>query len=172
MASACLTPRAPPTATTVFIYDAYTLRRNVVRALGHAAARKYDRYFAIAENPILINALLRKNAALDPDYATGFLQRELRHVLAARWPSVRVVDRPADADLVFWMVWDFAFCSVFSPIEALAWEAQKGTLWSTCTEHAKMLAKLQQSPRWQKRGGRDFVFLIDDPHQPTEYGSR
>ena len=78
MASACLTPRAPPTATTVFIYDAYTLRRTVVRALGHAAARKYDRYFAIAENPILINALLRKNAALDPDYATGFLQRELR----------------------------------------------------------------------------------------------
>jgi hypothetical protein len=170
--AACVTPRAPPTATTVFIYDAYTLRRNVVRALGHAAAHKYDRYFAIAENPILINALLRKNAALDPDYATGFLQRELRHVLAARWPSVRVVDRPADADLVFWMVWDFAFCSVFSPIEALAWEAQKGTLWSTCTEHAKMLAKLQQSPRWQKRGGRDFVFLIDDPHQPTEYGSR
>ena len=89
MASACLTPRAPPTATTVFIYDAYTLRRTVVRALGHTAARKYDRYFAIAENPILINALLRKNAALDPDYATGFLQRELRHVLAARWPSVR-----------------------------------------------------------------------------------
>ena len=39
MASACLTPRAPPTATTVFIYDAYTLRRTVVRALGHAAAR-------------------------------------------------------------------------------------------------------------------------------------
>ena len=69
--AACVTPRAPPTATTVFIYDAYTLRRNVVRALGHAAARKYDRYFAIAENPILINALLRKNAALDPDYATA-----------------------------------------------------------------------------------------------------
>ena len=64
MASACLTPRAPPTATTVFIFDAYTLRRSVVRALGHTAARKYDRYFAIAENPILINALLRKNAAL------------------------------------------------------------------------------------------------------------
>ena len=81
MASACLTPRAPPTATTAFIYDAYTLRRTVVRALGHTAARKYDRYFAIAENPILINALLRKNAALDPDYATGFLQRELRHVV-------------------------------------------------------------------------------------------
>ena len=71
--AACVTPRAPPTATTVFIYDAYTLRRTVVRALGHTAARKYDRYFAIAENPILINALLRKNAALDPDYATGFL---------------------------------------------------------------------------------------------------
>ena len=41
MASACLTPRAPPTATTVFIFDAYTLRRSVVRALGHTAARKY-----------------------------------------------------------------------------------------------------------------------------------
>ena len=67
--------------------------------------------------------LLRKNAALDPDYATGFLQRELRNVLAARWPNVRVVERPADADLIFWMVWDFAFCAVFSPIEALAWEA-------------------------------------------------
>ena len=87
MASACLTPRAPPTATTVFIYDAYTLRRTVVRALGHTAARKYDRYFAIAENPILINALLRKNAALDPDYATGFLQRELREHHHRRIPA-------------------------------------------------------------------------------------
>ena len=69
MSSACISARTPPTATTVFIYDAYTLRRTVVRALGHTAARKYDRYFAIAENPILINALLRKNAALDPDHS-------------------------------------------------------------------------------------------------------
>ena len=64
MSSACISARTPPTATTVFIYDAYTLRRTVVRALGHTAARKYDRYFAIAENPILINALLRKNAVI------------------------------------------------------------------------------------------------------------
>ena len=34
MTSACVTPRAPPT-TTVFIYDAHTLRRTVVRALAH-----------------------------------------------------------------------------------------------------------------------------------------
>ena len=38
MSSACISARTPPTATTVFIYDAYTLRRTVVRALGHAAA--------------------------------------------------------------------------------------------------------------------------------------
>lgn len=75
---------------------------------------------------------------------------------------MRFVDHPADADAVLWLVWDFALCHA-SGTRLLKWEIGKTRLTASCPAHTALLHALQQTPRWQRHNGRDFVFIVNDP---------
>ena len=75
--------------------------------------------------------------------------------------NLRIVDSPNDADVVLWLVWDYAFC-LASGVVPLAWERGKGRLTASCTAHVAMMRWLTRTPRWQRMNGRDFAFIVDD----------
>ena len=74
----------------------------------------------------------------DPEYPDAYVQKELRPWLESRWPRVRVVQTPAEAELVIWAVWDFALCRAANA-SMLEWERLKGRLSCSCAAHRGLL---------------------------------
>ena len=143
---------APPSSPlNLFIYDHRTLRPVVERELGSEALRWFDsNYTACAVTPDACTSF-------DTEYADGWLQRELPLALG---PRVRLVSSPQMADGVLWLVWDYALC-VASGVQPAAWERSKQRLAASCAAHIALLRWLQTTPRWHRKGGADFAFIVD-----------
>ena len=150
----------------VYLYTHTALRPIVREVLGTNALHWYDTNYSICA------ATPKTCMHYDAEFPDGILQRELP--LAIRTASLsthngsqsssrnlRIVDSPNDADVVLWLVWDYAFC-LASGVVPLAWERGKGRLTASCTAHVAMMRWLTRTPRWQRMNGRDFAFIVDD----------
>jgi hypothetical protein len=147
----CSTPNSHQ--VRVFVYDFKTLSPK------HAWWPEYVRF---AEEP----ARLGHGPADDFEWPFAMIQLRLPSLLAIR-PDIVVVDEPRDADLVLWLVWEFAVCRA-SGHRMKQWESQKGHVWGSCPAYTSLVAWLQTTERWAANGGRDFVFMAADAHQVVQ----
>ena len=129
-------------------------------------ARWWDMYVRYVEDP----SLLRHGPQHDPEWADHMIISRLPTALVAA--GAQIVRSPAQADMVVWSLWDFGLCAA---VEAEGpakdsnrierWEHLKGHTWGSCAAHGRLLKWLTGTARWKRRGGRDFVFTVNDPHQ-------
>mmetsp|Transcript_63064 Transcript_63064/g.150287 ORF Transcript_63064/g.150287 Transcript_63064/m.150287 type:complete len:649 (+) Transcript_63064:103-2049(+) len=98
----------------------------------------------------------------DPDYPDPFVSRDMRTVIAERFPRLSIVDEPSEAQLVFWMVWDYALC-LANGTRIEKWSIGKRRFKHSCPLHWTLWKWLQTTPRWERNGGRDYIIMMADP---------
>mmetsp|Transcript_64524 Transcript_64524/g.154103 ORF Transcript_64524/g.154103 Transcript_64524/m.154103 type:complete len:920 (+) Transcript_64524:181-2940(+) len=148
----------------VFIYDHLTLGYQARKVLGDASSW-WPNYTHWSEHPL---ELLHQT---DPDYPDPFVALELRAAIESRWQdTLQVVTNPKDADILLWLVWDFALCKAnHTPAEE--WEFDKRRYKQSCPLMWRLWRWLQSTSLWERRDGKDFVFLMADP-EGIEAGRR
>jgi len=109
-----------------------------------------------------------KNESWDQEPPDAFIQLELPQVLSDRWPEVTVVDSAEDADMVLWLVWDYALC-IASGHTPAPWERFKGRLSQSCEAHWRLLEWVQGTPRWNRNSGVDYMFIVDSIYSWESY---
>jgi len=147
----------------VFLYNATTLQPVVQKLFQNATW--WSTYASWAESPF---TMPDKNASWDQEPPDVFIQSELPKVLSDRWPEITVVDSAEDADMVLWLVWDYALC-IASGYVPLNWELNKGRLPQSCEAHWKLLEWIQGTPRWRRNNGTDHVFIVDSMYSWESY---
>jgi len=142
---------------SAFIYDWTTFPADGAKELDkHAPKGWYKKYMHWSGLP---NELI----GVDPEYADPYFQSELRWAITTRWKNIQIVDDPNKAQIVFWLIWDYALCSA-TGAHRLRWEELKGRYSASCHAHWRLLEWLETTPRWRRHKGRDFVVLMVDPH--------
>jgi len=148
----------------IFIYDHASIEQQAGEVLGGNLRRaghwwwKFKRWSSC---PWLLLKDPEGREELDPDYPDPFLTNELPRTLAEKFPDFELVSNPDDADLVLWLLWDFALCLANGTV-AKRWYIGKKRYKNSCPVHWHLWSWVQSTPRWQRNNGRDFVILMSD----------
>lgn len=155
----------------IFIYNASTLApvvKQQFRGTESSWWQSYEQWSRDPLSPPKLHNDLTVETARNPEVADGFIQAGLYARLQSRWPNMELVDQADDAEIVLWLVWDFALCMA-SGYKAEKWEVVKGRLAQSCPAHWCLLRWLRETSRWKRSGGADHVFLVANPFSWESY---
>jgi len=83
----------------------------------------------------------------------------VRPVIKARWRKrVLLVDNPMHADVVLWLIWEYALC-VASGFTVRRVEKSRLFVQQSCEANLRLLRWLAETPRWKMKRGVDHGIL-------------